>query len=593
MRRTKDDDSKPGPGVSRRELLAAAAAGLAASAAPSAAAAAGPAPRSPAAPARRPFNILFVFTDQERYFRRVPKALELPGRDRLRRTGVTFHQHYISATMCTPSRSVLMTGLQTPDSRMFENTNVPWVKDLAPDVPTLGHLLRKAGYHAAYKGKWHLNRTFDQGQPTQLFTREMEAYGFSDYASPGDVVGHTLGGYHFDHLIGGSAITWLRSKGRPLSDQGTPWCLVVSLVNPHDIMYFNADAPGERVQDTGRLLARAARAPDTPAYRRTWNEPLPSTLGESLQSPGRPPAHREYQRAWDHVLGEIPPEPARWRRFGDFYLNSLRGVDAQVAGLLSELDALRLTDRTIVVFTADHGEMGGAHGLRGKGPFTYEEAIHVPLQVVHPDVRGGQDCRALTSHIDLVPTFLAMAGVPPGKAAELAGRALPGKDLTPLLSRPAGAQLHAARQAVLFTYSGLGTNDSELIRRLADALAAGKDPKTIQEDGFAPDLRKRGTVRAMFDGRYKFARYLAPVDRHRPATLDELRRHNDLELFDLQQDPGETRNLAATPGQHDDLVLTASARLEAVLAEEIGVDDGREMPELQKVQWTLQADRMD
>ncbi|MGH2362354.1 MAG: sulfatase-like hydrolase/transferase, partial [bacterium] len=196
-------------------------------------------------------NILFVFSDQERYMPQWPTGLSLPGHERLQKSGVTFHNHYCPATMCTSSRSVLLTGLQTPDTRMFENTNVPWVRNLSLDIPTIGHMLRKAGYYTAYKGKWHLNRAFDMSEPDRLFTEEMEEYGFADFFSPGDIVGHTLGGYQFDHLIAGSAITWMRRKGRPLNDEGKPWCLTVSLVNPHDVMYFNADAPGERVQDTG------------------------------------------------------------------------------------------------------------------------------------------------------------------------------------------------------------------------------------------------------------------------------------------------------------------------------------------------------
>jgi len=95
-------------------------------------------------------NILFIFTDQERYFRSWPKDYSLPGRERFQRTGVSFHNHYCPATMCTSSRSVLVTGLQTADNRMFENCDVPWIKDLGSDIPTIGHMLRKAGYYTAY-----------------------------------------------------------------------------------------------------------------------------------------------------------------------------------------------------------------------------------------------------------------------------------------------------------------------------------------------------------------------------------------------------------------------------------------------------------
>jgi arylsulfatase A-like enzyme len=547
--------------------------------------------RPPGGP-RQGLNIVFVFGDQERYFSKLPPGLSLPGRERLQRSGVTFQNHYTSAVMCTPSRSVIVTGLQTADNRMFENTDVAWIKSLSPSVPTIGHMLRKAGYYAAYKGKWHLSKEFDTQETGKLFTREMEAYGFSNYASPGDLIAHTLGGYEFDHLIAGSAITWLRRVGRPLSDQGKPWSLFVSLVNPHDIMYFNTDAPGQSVQDTGKLLKRAAGPPAHDLYKSTWDMPVAQTLREAMDAPGRPRAHGEFLKVWDHVLGHIPLEEERWRRFDDFYINSLRTMDLQIANLLQELDALHLTDRTIIVFTSDHGEMAGAHGLHGKGPFAYEEGIHIPLVISHPDVGGGQTCRSLTSHIDIVPTLLAMAGVSDGQKGEFAGRDLPGKNFMPALGNPATADVHATRESILFTYSGLVTNDAGLFSVAGEALAAGKNPQeAMKASGFKPDLKKRGSLRATFDGRYKFARYFAPLDRNRPGDLNELYKVNDVELFDLQADPLETTNLAADRATHADLIATMSAKLEAVIKAEIGADDGREMPEIPKVTWTI--DRAD
>lgn len=548
-------------------------------------------PHATGSSARRP-NVLFIFTDQERYIRDWPRGIRLAGHERLMRKGVTFHNHYCPAVMCTSSRAVLLTGLQTPDNRMFENVDMPYVKALSTDVPTIGHMLRKAGYYTAYKGKWHLNREFDTDQPSRLFTQEMDAYGFSDFAWPGDVLTHTLGGYLHDHMIAGSAITWMRDRGRILSNEGKPWSLFVSLVNPHDIMYFNTDKPGEKVQDTGRLLMQASRPPEHPLYRRKWAAPLPGNLRQPMQEAGRPAAHGEFNRAWGYTLGSIPLEEARWNRFNDFYFNSLHAVDQQLARILDELESLGLADDTIVVFTSDHGEMGGAHGLRGKGPFAYQEAIHLPLIVSHPDVQGGQDCASLTGHIDLVPTLLSMCGVSAGKSGELAGRELAGKDLSPLFSRPGRSEINAARESVLFTYSGVATNDSDLIRIIAEAKAAGKDPKSaIKAAGYRPNLKKRGSLRTVFDGRYKFSRYFAPVDRNKPRNLDELYRWNDVELFDLKSDPAEMTNLAATRGKHDDLVQRMSGKLEAVIKAEIGTDDGREMPGFEGVDWNI--DRID
>jgi len=532
-------------------------------------------------------NILFVFSDQERYRAKWPTGVSLPGHDWLQKKGVTFHNHYCPATMCTSSRSVMVTGLTTVDNRMFENCDMRYVGSLSPKVPTIGHMLRKLGYYTAYKGKWHLNRDFDNNE-NRLLTKEMEAYGFADYYGPGDIIGHTLGGYHFDHLVAGSAITWMRRHGRPLQDELKPWALFVSLVNPHDIMYFNTDAPGQNVQNTGFLMKEAARAPDHPMYKATWDEPLPKSWKEPLDAPGRPKAHGEFLKVWDHVLGHIPPEAERWRRFNDYYINCTRTVDQQIATIFKELEALGLADNTIVVFTTDHGEAAGAHGLRGKGPFAYEETMHLPMYMVHPDVQGGQDCRALTGHIDFVPTLLSMAGASKDQASNAAGRTLPGKDMSAVFTNPGKAGVNDLRESVLFTYSGLVTNDSEVFRINTEAKVAGKKPIVqLIREGYRPDMKKRGSVRTAFDGRYKFSRYFSPIDRNAPKTIDELYRWNDVELFDLKTDPGEIKNLAVDRVANRELIMMMNAKLEAVIKAEIGADDGREMPDIPTVDWTI------
>ncbi|MGE0748223.1 MAG: sulfatase-like hydrolase/transferase [Rhodospirillales bacterium] len=590
-----DEKAKPGrPGDSRREFLAKATGAVAASFAATlatgtaAAQTAGTAPARAAGGASRRPNIIFVFTDQERYFGKWPTGLSLPAHERLQRTGVTFKNHYCPAVMCTSSRSVLVTGLQTVDNRMFENTDVPYVKDLSPKIPTIGHMLRQAGYYTAYKGKWHLSQKFDSAKNGGLLTKEMEQYGFSDFTSPGDSIAHTLGGYQFDHLIAGSAITWMRRVGSRLNQEGKPWCLFVSLINPHDIMYFNSDAPGEKVQDTGRLMMHAGRAPDNELYKATWDMPIPDNLRQPMGAAGRPQAHGEYDKMWSHVLGHIPLEEARWRRFNDFYINSIRAVDAEVNSIQRELDNLKMMDRTVFVFTSDHGEMAGAHGLHGKGPFAYEENIHLPMYVVHPDVRGGQETSALTSHIDVVPTLLSMAGVTPTRAAELAKRTLPGKDFSSVVGNPAGSGVHATREGVLFTYSGLVSNDGDLLAFVSGAKAAGKKPAVAMvKEGFKPNMKKRGTMRTVFDGRYKFSRYFSPLDHNAPTNAEELYRWNDVELFDIQADPREMVNLAADRSKNQELVETMRGKLESVIKAEMGADDGRELPDIPLVNWTV------
>jgi arylsulfatase len=351
-------------------------------------------------------------------------------------------------------------------------------------------------------------------------------------------------------------------------------------------MYFNTDAPGESVQDTGKLRLRAARAPEHALYKASWDIPIPSSLRQPFDAPGRPRAHGEFDHIWDYILGNVPLEDARWKRFNDYYVNCTRNVDRSLEALLAELQALRLDQNTIVVFTSDHGEMAGAHGLRGKGPFAYRETTHLPLYMVHPDVAGGQQCKSLSGHIDLVPTLLSMAGVAPDRVTEIAGRALPGKDLSLLLANPGSRAIDAARPATLFTYSGLASNDAGVFDFAARAVMAGKDPKEeAKRVGFKPDLRKRGHVRSAFDGRYRFTRYFSPLDHNSPTTLDELFKWNDVELYDLENDPGEMVNLAIERTENADLLTTMNGKLEALIRSEIGKDDGRELPDIAGITW--------
>src|SRR5208282_453494 len=115
----------------------------------------------------------------------------------------------------------------------------------------------------------------------------------------------------------------------------------------------------------------------------------------------------------------------RWRDGLNFYLNCIRDVDRSVELVLDALVASGQADRTIVIFTADHGDMAGSHGLRQKGNLVYDENFHVPLIIRHPDVLGGTETPSLASGVDLVPTLLEFGGVDVATThPELRGRSL-------------------------------------------------------------------------------------------------------------------------------------------------------------------------
>jgi arylsulfatase len=591
-------------GLTRRDILrAAGAAGLAAGFGPLAAngaavpgSAAGSAPATAAGPGGRRWNILFILTDQERRFRpgEFPRGFSLPAHERLAREGTTFTNHTINSCVCTPSRSVVYTGRHIQQTKMFDNTNFPWIQSMSMDIPTVGDMLRDAGYYTAYKGKWHLHKEFETvnklGSPTRIFTAEMEGYGFSDYFGVGDIIAHTQGGYLHDGVIAAMAGSWLRGKGRELAAGSKPWFMAVNLVNPHDVMFYDTDAPGTPVQ-SARGLTRVARDPVDPLYARQWQFDLPASHGQAIDAPGRPKTHRDFLRSHDALVGEIPNEEPRWRRRHNYYLNCLRDVDRNIETLLAELDAAGLADDTIVILTADHGDMDGAHQLHAKGAVAYREQNNVPLIVRHPAYRGGTTCQAITSHLDLAPTLVALTGAPAEQRRAIT-KDLPGKDLSGLLAAPGAAGPNAVHEGVLFNYNMFAYLDGDFLYKAVDYIRKGGNPKALKEAGIVPDMRKRGAIRSVYDGRYVYSRYFSPKEHHRPTTLEELYARNDVELFDLASDPLEMKNLAPKRGDQAELVMALNEKLNRLIDAEVGEDRGQMLPGGVEAGWEVTPETM-
>jgi arylsulfatase A-like enzyme len=582
----------------RRFLVSAglaAAAGVATPRFPGAFAADATAPVAPPAHLPTGYNILLVTVDQERHFDG-GYPFPVPGRERLMREGTTFLHHENNSNVCTSSRSVMYTGWHMPKTGLFDNLGLPWMKgrSLDPGLGTLGSLLKDAGYYAAYKGKWHLSDALEETtdpndvglQPTIALHKLMERYGFMDYHGVGDLIGLSQGGYMFDPITTGQAVNWLRGTGEQLRSAGKPWFLAVNLVNPHDVMFIDTDDPGDpgqwkgKVNDGGIGLL-PAQPPAHVLYRATWDQvPLPASRHQAFDAPGRPAAHLEYQKARAAMVGQFPDEDRRWRKLQDYYFNCIRDCDTHLVRILDELDKLGIADRTIVVFTADHGELGGYHQMHGKGSSVYRQQMHVPLVIRHPAYAGGKRCAAMTCHLDLAPTMLGLTGLPPERRTTLLGQRK-GRDISALLAVPDKAPVHALRDASLYCYSMMLYTDAaylarvQAIQRRTDLSREGK-AKAIS--ALQIDLSKRSAIRAINDGRYKFARYFSLREHNTPRSLEELIRLNDLELFDLQADPEEMTNLAADPRSAREVVLAMNDKLNGLIADEVGVDDGSYLP---------------
>ncbi|WP_233838581.1 sulfatase-like hydrolase/transferase [Paraburkholderia sp. ZP32-5] len=531
------------------------------------------------------YNILFILTDQERYFNEWP--FPVPGREELKRSGITFTNHQIASCVCSPSRSTIYTGQHIQHTGVFDNANLPWQPDLSTNIRTIGHMLTDAGYYTAYLGKWHLGGNMEKTEsqytaPVFDYNKTMKQYGFNDYFGVGDLIGYARGGYDYDGITTESAVSWMRSKGVELQRQKKPWFLAVNLVNPHDAMFVNTDPLGSNLQNTPKPFLVNRRPPNDGIYSANWgNVPLANSIRQPFDEKGRPPAHGTFIKAHGDIVGAFPFTDERIRVYQNYYFNCIRDCDEQVTRLLRTLDSLGLTENTIVVFTSDHGDHVGAHQMIGKGASTYRQQNHVPFIIRHPAYPGGTKCEALTSHVDIAPTLVGLTGLDPISVSRIAGSAVVGTNVVPLLTDAPTAKIDAIRETALFNYAMFVYYDSEWLHGELKALEdRGLSPDELHQKmrELTLDFQLRGAIRSVFDGCYRFSRYFSLLNFNQPATLEALFKNNDIELFDLQRDPDEMKNLALSPRQNGELLLAMNAKLNRAIEKEVGDDSIDWMP---------------
>ncbi len=500
------------------------------------------------------YNIVFITTDQEQYFVEFPQGTAYEARRLLAEIGTTFEKHYNCATMSTSSRSVIYTGRHITDTLMIDNTDFEWQGMLSENMRTVGDMMRAAGFYTAYKGKWHMGNSSTLSDVSEELT-DLEPYGFADWNVSGDYIGKMWEGWEKDPEIVSHAAKWLRETGVAKNAQGTSFFLAINMVNPHDIMYFNDDPAWVGPVPVGL-------PPDDPVYATSYAAGIPSSWSQDVSDDRLPDALAIFRQFMSRQTGPVSSATS-WKSFQDYYWNCIQDSDNNLMGILRTLTDLGMLDTTIVVFTADHGDMAGAHGLKGKGGFMYEQNTHVPLYIHHPEIPGGGSVTAVTSHIDLAPTFVHMANIGEArKAAITAG--LPGKNLMELLR----GTKRSVRDGALFCAELISTTMARANRDAAGNIVY-----------YSFDTSVRGFVRAIMTERYKFARYF-PLEFGTPTTMDELLANNDIELYDLENDPGEMTNLAADPVANAALIMEMNARLNALIADEIGVDDGSEAKDM-------------
>ena len=381
-------------------------------------------------------NIVLIITDQERWLQHWPTSFlsNLTAMTQLMNSGITFEQAFTGACMCSPSRATFLTSnypvvtgiTQTDGANRLASgyTNLP----LPSQFPNLATVLAKAGYQTiVWKGKWHLGypNTAPSQQPS------LDDWGFSGWDPPDagtdlNTNGKTLGGGRPDN--DGRFLTDITSF---LTTATTPFCLVCSFVNPHDVF----------VGENGPLLSgyKESLFTDPP-----YIVPLPTDANENLDTKPRAQAGQQWNSAWPNTQQE----------YINFYAYLQVLVDGQVQQVLNDLKPV--IDNTLIIRFADHGEMGVSHGLVEKFYNAYDETINVPLIFSNPIVwPAGVTTDSFASTIDLVPTLASLLGV----TSDFSG--FKGQDLTPILENPSAS----VQDAVHFTYDDIASPDGPSIVR--------------------------------------------------------------------------------------------------------------------------------
>lgn len=388
------------------------------------------------AEAERP-NILLLLVDEMRYpplyedkDTRVWREQNLVTQQWLRDNGLEFHRHYIGSAACAPSRTTLFTGhypslhgvtqtngiaKQAADSDMF------WLD--RNTVPTMGDYFREAGYRTYYKGKWHLSYEdiivpgTQQGLPSynpatgypdhnqDLYedADRLEAFGFSSWIGPephgrnprdsGSSAGSGASGRDAFYAAETVRLIEALEQNKLGGNDESPWLIVTSLVNPHDITLY------------GDLTARI------PAFRFDVG-PVPDinpppTRHENLHT--KPRCQASYRDLYPAALQPITNEPF----YRKLYYQLQKNADEQLRKVVEALAKTSFFEDTVIILTSDHGDLLGSHGgLHQKMYCAYEEVLRVPLLVCNkkrfPEPRS---VHSLTSHLDLIPTLLGLAGV--------------------------------------------------------------------------------------------------------------------------------------------------------------------------------------
>ncbi len=255
----------------------------------------------------------------------------------------------------------MYTGQHVTATKIYDNDNMPYIRPLDPQMAALGTMMQAAGYYTACQGKWHLSNAYRTPENPDPTANALQPCGFTEFNDWGDIDGGAWAGLKVDPVIAGQAVRWLREKA-PVVARDQPWFMTVNFVNPHDIMSYDYGTTRSITPPPNLAEAVKVKPPaETPLYQKVWDIEVPDSATDDLSD--APQAVREYAGLADAMFGPVL-DPHDWQRGLNFSVNCIRNVDRSVALVLDALVASGQADRTVVIFTSDHGELAGSHGLR-------------------------------------------------------------------------------------------------------------------------------------------------------------------------------------------------------------------------------------
>lgn len=462
-------------------------------------------------PNAKPRNIVFILIDDQRYdamgFLHAQPFLETPNMDRLARTGVHVQNAFVTTSLCSPSRASILTGLYAHRHRVVDNNN-----PIPPGTTFFPQYLQRAGYQTAFIGKWHMGG--DHDDPQSGFDHWVSFKGQGTYLpNPNglNVDGKHVPqkGYITDELTD-YALDWLEKRA---SDK--PFLLYLAHKAVHvDIV---PDTQGRtRVIGAGTEGKRGFIAADRHKGRyKDKTFVAPKTMAHTAENyEGKPMWVRNQRNSWHGVDFPYYSRLDLGEYFKQ-YAEALLAVDDSVGRLLDFLRRKNLLDSTLILYTSDNGFAFGEHGLIDKRT-AYEESMRVPMLMHCPELfKGGTKLTQVVANIDIAPTILEAAGLQ-------APNYMDGKSFIGL----AQGKNVPWRDVLLYEYY------------------------------WERNFPQTPTMHALRGNRYKYIHY------HGLWDTDE--------LYDIQADPLETKNLIRSP-QHEKIVRDLNGRLFQTLQDTQGL----------------------